>query len=113
MMAATAATKSITSRISSSVFICDLPLSKTQELCDHLDALGIWMQLAKQMGFNDEDIKVSKNIMDLNDGDIKLCSMFVCNMLTDFLRVFPRNSIQKYCVEISKKKFMLNFMKLR
>lgn len=51
--------------------------------------------------------------MDLNDGDIKLCSMFVCNMLTGFLRVFPRNSIQKFCVEISKKKKIDEFYEIK
>lgn len=58
-----AATKSnglsTSSRIQQAIFIYDLPLSKTEELCDHCDELGVWMQLASRMGFNDEDIKVS------------------------------------------------------
>uniref|UniRef100_A0A1I8P9Z3 non-specific serine/threonine protein kinase n=1 Tax=Stomoxys calcitrans TaxID=35570 RepID=A0A1I8P9Z3_STOCA len=55
--AATKSKGSSLARVQPSLFIYDLPLSKTQELCDHLDALGVWMQLANRMGFGDDDIK--------------------------------------------------------
>ncbi|XP_005190935.1 serine/threonine-protein kinase pelle [Musca domestica] len=44
-------------RIPNSGFIYDLPLTITQQLCQHLDSLGIWVQVAQRMRFSEEDIQ--------------------------------------------------------
>ncbi|XP_073819525.1 serine/threonine-protein kinase pelle [Musca autumnalis] len=44
-------------RIATNGFIYDLPMSITQQLCNYIDGLNAWKQMAQTMKFDDENIK--------------------------------------------------------
>ncbi|XP_061392466.1 serine/threonine-protein kinase pelle [Musca vetustissima] len=58
MSAATTKSRVVSApRIKTTGYIYDLPLSVTRELCNHLDGLGIWRQVAQTMNFSEADIQ--------------------------------------------------------